>query len=60
MWQFFGMSFEEPGLVAAQYGHERLVEFLRAVTEADDRGAKDGVWGGLFFKGFKRLRIAGP
>jgi hypothetical protein len=35
------------------------VEFLLAITEADDRGAKDGVWGGLFSKGFKRVRIAG-
>ena len=36
------------------------MEFLLAVTEADDRGTKDGVWGGLFSnKAFRRARIAG-
>ncbi len=35
------------------------MEFLLAITEADDRGAKDGIWGGLFSKSFQRARVAG-
>ena len=57
-WHRFGTSLEGPGFVAAQYIHERLVEFLLVITEADDRGTKDGVWRGLFSEAFKRARIA--